>query len=180
MSPSSEFSPGEFEEESMKGPWIGLGVGFVLIAAIVGGLIYSSRNSKDRIAVQPEVTGAATQADPYAAKLQISGVRLSQADNMIGGTVTYVEGTVTNTGDKTVSGATVEVTFKNTMSQVVQRQNEQLWIVQSREPAVDVATLAANPLKPGDKREFRLSFERISADWDRRPPAIRFIVVNSR
>jgi Protein of unknown function (DUF2393) len=180
MSPSNEFSPGEFEEESVKGPWIGLGVGFVLIAAIVSGLIYSSRTSIDRIAVQPQVVGAAAQADPYAANLQTSGIQLSQADNVIGGTVTYVEGTITNTGDKTVSGATVEVTFKNTMSQVVQRQNEQLWVVQSREPAVDVATLAANPLKPGDKREFRLSFERISADWDRQPPAIRFVVVTTR
>ena len=81
-------------------------------AAVVGGLIYSSRNS-GRNAVQPAVSGAAAQADPYAAKLQIGGVRLSQADNMIGGTVTYIEGTVTNAGDKTVTGATVEVTFKN-------------------------------------------------------------------
>src|SRR5437764_7527341 len=167
-------------EEKSSGPWLGLGIGFVLIVLVIGFLIYSSRNSADRNAVQPQVVGASGQADPYAAKLQIKGVNLSQADNMIGGTVTYVEGTVTNSGDKTATAATVEVTFKNSMGQVVQRQNEPLWIVQTREPAVDVATLAANPIKPGETREFRLSFEHISADWDRQAPAIRFIVVSTK
>lgn len=177
MSPQ-EVPPEEPSERS-SGPWVGLGVGFVLIAAIIGGLIYSSRSSPDR-AVQPTVIGGGAPTDPYAPKMQVSDVRLSQADNMIGGTVTYVEGYVTNTGDKTVTSATLEVTFKNTMSQVVQRQSEPLWIIQAREPAVDVATLAASPLKPGDKREFRLSFERISADWDRQPPALRFIVISAK
>lgn len=167
-------------EEKSSGPWVGLGIGFVLIAIVIGVLIYSSRNSSSRPAMQPQISGAAAQADPYAAKLQIDGVQLLQADNMIGGTATYVEGTVTNTGDKTVTGATVEVNFKNSMGQVVQRQNEPLWLVQSREPAVDLTTLATSPLKPGDKREFRLSFERISADWDRQQPQLRITVVTTK
>ena len=97
--------------EQSSGPWLGLGIGFVLIIAIVGFLIYSSRNSANRAAVQPQVIGSAQQADPYSTKLQLSNIQLSQADNMIGGTATYVEGTVTNTGDKTVNGANVEVEF---------------------------------------------------------------------
>jgi hypothetical protein len=166
-------------EDNSSGPWIGLGIGFVLIVAVVGGLIYSSRTST-RNAVQPQMIGSTQQVDPYSAKLQISNVQLSQADNMIGGTATYVEGTVTNTGDKIVNGANVEVAFKNSLSQVVQRQNEPLWIVQTREPAIDVATLSVSPLKPGDKAEFRLSFERISADWDRQAPKLRITVVNTK
>jgi hypothetical protein len=175
-----EFSPGEFMEDTSSGPWIGLAVGFLAIAAVVGALIYSSRNSPQRAAVQPNVIAGAQQVDAYAAKLELSNIQMSQADNMIGGTVTYVEGIVSNTGDKTVNGASVEVTFKNSMGQVVQRQNEPLWIVQTREPAVDVATLSANPLKPGNKAEFRLSFERISADWDRQPPTMRITIVNTK
>src|ERR1043166_1640548 len=120
-------------EERSSGPWLGLGIGFVLIVATVSFLIYSSRNSPNRAAVQPQVIGAAQQADPYAAKLPLSNIQLSQADNMLGGTATYVEGTVTNSGDKTVNGANVEVEFKNSMAQVVQRQNEPLWIVQTRD-----------------------------------------------
>jgi hypothetical protein len=168
------------QEAKSSGPWLGLGIGFVIIVAIIGGLIYSSRTSENRNAAQPAVMATQANADPYAAKLEVTGMQMSAADNMLGGTVTYIEGTVANTGDKTVTGATVEVTFKNSLGQVVQRANEPLWIIQTREPAIDVATLAGNPLKPGDKREFRLSFERISADWDRQPPTLRITTVITR
>ena len=62
----------------------------------------------------------------------------------------------------------------------MQRQNEPLWIVQTREPAIDIVTLATQPLKPGDKAEFRLSFERISADWDRQAPSLRITIVSTK
>jgi uncharacterized protein DUF2393 len=167
-------------EEKSSGPWLGLGIGFVLIVIVIGFLIYSSRTSLNRAATQPKVIGATAQADPYAAKLQISGEQLSAADNMLGGTATYVEGTVTNGGDKTVTGANVEVTFKNSLGEVVQRENEPLWIVLSREPAIDVGTLAADPLKPGAQAEFRLSFERISKDWNQQAPELRITVVTTK
>lgn len=167
-------------EEKSSGPWLGLGIGFVLIAIVIGILIYSSRTSEDRAASPETVMNSPAQADAYAAKLQLSDIHMSAADNILGGTATYVEGTVTNMGDKTVTGATVEVTFKNSLAQIVQRENEPLWVVLTRDPAIDVATLAVNPLKPGDKREFRLSFERISADWDRQYPALRITVVTTK
>src|SRR5437868_340424 len=132
-------------EEPRSGPWLGLGIGFVLIVCIIGFLIYSSRTSDTRAIPRPAVMQAGT-ADPYAANLAISDVNMSAAENMLGGEVTYIEGNVKNTGDKTVTGATVEVTFKNSLGQVVQRQTEPLWIVQRREPAIDVASLAVNPM----------------------------------
>jgi len=167
-------------EEKSSGPWLGLGIGFVLIVIVIGFLIYSSRTSPNRAAVQPSVSGAAAKADPYASKLPIINVTLSAADNMLGGTATYVEGNVTNTGDKTVTGATVEVTFRNSLNEVVQRENEPLWIVLSREPAIDIGTLSSAPLKPGTQAEFRLSFERISADWNHQQPELRITVVTTR
>src|SRR5213083_2263772 len=88
------------QEERPSGPWLGLGIGFVVIVAIVGGLIYSSRTSESRNAAQPAVMNSSGKADPYAARLELGGIQLSAADNMLGGTVTYIEGTVTNTGDK--------------------------------------------------------------------------------
>src|SRR4051812_7378274 len=98
------------QDEKSSGPWLGLSVGFVLIIVIIGFLIYSSRTSETRGTAQPAVMNSPAQADPYAIHLELSGMQLSAADNMLGGTVTYIEGTVTNKGDKTVTGATVEVT----------------------------------------------------------------------
>jgi hypothetical protein len=178
---NSPLSPPEPQpaEESRGGPWLGLGIGFVIIAAIIGFLIYSSRTSDTRQIPRPAVLQAGT-ADPYAASLAISDVQMSAAENMLGGDVTYIEGNVKNSGDKTVTGAIVEVTFKNSLAQVVQRQTEPLWIVQRREPAIDVASLAVNPMKPAESREFRLSFEHISADWNRQPPELRITVVTTK
>jgi hypothetical protein len=168
------------DQEKSRGPWLGLGIGFLIIVAIIGGLIYSSRTSETRYAPQPTPIQAAGSADPYAANLNLSDVHMSAAENMLGGNVTYVEGKVTNAGEKMVTGATVEVTFKNSLGQVVQRQTEPLWIVQRREPAVDVASLAVNPMKPGETREFQLSFEHISADWNRQFPELRITVVTTK
>jgi len=170
-------SPGEPQPEDSRGPWLGLGIGFLIIVAIIGALVYSSRKSETRQSAQPAVMQSAAAADPYAANLKISDVSMSAAENMLGGEATYIEGKVTNTGDKTVTGATVEVTFKNSLGEVVQRQTEPLWIVQRREPAIDVAVA---PIKPGETREFRLSFEHISADWNRQFPELRITVVTTK
>ncbi len=42
---------------------------------------------------------------------------MSAAENFVGATVSYVDGTVTNAGDKTVTHVMVEVNFKDDMGQ---------------------------------------------------------------
>ncbi len=49
---------------------------------------------------------------PYAANLKFSDMKMSAAENFIGSTVTYLDGTVTNAGDKTVSHAIVHVSLQ--------------------------------------------------------------------
>src|ERR1700757_2454281 len=56
---------------------------------------------------------AAKTASPYIANLKLSDFKMSAAENFIGHTVSYIDGTITNNGDKTVTHAVVEVTFKD-------------------------------------------------------------------
>src|SRR5690349_6955656 len=63
---------------------------------------------------------AAPAPPPYAASLKFSDIKLSQAQNFVGATVTYVDGTLTNSGDKTVTRVVVRVTFKDPYGQVAQ------------------------------------------------------------
>ena len=48
---------------------------------------------------------------------------MSAAENFVGATVSYVDGTVTNSGDKTVTHVMVEVLFKDDMGQLAQRED---------------------------------------------------------
>src|SRR6266700_187092 len=54
----------------------------------------------------------ATGPPPYASNLKFSDLKMSQAQNFVGTGVTYIDGTLTNTGNKTVAHATVRVTFR--------------------------------------------------------------------
>ena len=59
---------------------------------------------------------------------------MSAAENFIGSTVTYLDGTVTNAGDKTVSHALVHVSFKDSLGQIAQSEDVPLHVLQTTGP----------------------------------------------
>jgi hypothetical protein len=162
--------------EPSRGPWLGLGIGAVIILAIIAYLIVSSRSSPTRY-TNPIVINQQVPADPYAANLTISDAKMAQASNILGGTMTYLEAKIANKGDKTVTGASIEVTFKNSLGQVVQRGSQPLMVITQREPAMDIVAVNTSPLKPGDTKDLQLTFEHISADWNRQYPELRVTTV---
>jgi hypothetical protein len=164
------------QTEPSRGPWLGLGIGAVIICAIIAYLIVSSRSSPTRYST-PITIAQSAQQDPYARQLEISDVKMAQAQNILGGTMTYLEAKIANKGDKTVVGATIEVTFKNSLGQVVQRESQPLMIITQREPAMDIVAVNNSPLKLGDTKDLQLTFEHISADWNRQYPELRVTTV---
>jgi Protein of unknown function (DUF2393) len=120
---------------------------------------------------QPPQT--AKTASPYIANVKLSDFKMSAAENFIGATVSYVDGSVTNTGDKTVTHAVVEVTFKDDMSQVAQREELPLRVLKTSGAYPDAVDLSVAPLAPGQTEHFRLTFDSISAQWNRQYPDMR-------
>jgi hypothetical protein len=167
------------ERETTSGPWLGLGIGALLIVITVSFLIYSSRKDPGRTPAPQKVMQQAP-ADPYAAKLEVSGIRMAQAENLLGGRSIYIEGNIKNTGDKTVTGASAEVTFHNSLNEIVQRENHVMRVVLAREPAVDIAAMSVSPLKPGETKEFQLIFEHVSAGWNGQYPELRITTVATK
>jgi hypothetical protein len=45
-------------------------------------------------------------------------------------------------------------------------------VITARQPYIDTADLRSQPLKPGDAREFRLTFEHVTADWNGALPEV--------
>jgi hypothetical protein len=130
---------------------------------------------------RPAKQASAPGIDPYSEYLQISDLKLSAATNFVGASVSYLDGKTTNVGSKTVTGATVEAIFRNSMGQIVQRETLPLMLYHTGLAGFpDVAPLSAAPLTPNQTRDFRLTFEHISADWDQGYPELRFVKITTQ
>ena len=91
--------------------------------------------------------------------------------------VTYIDGTISNNGSKTVTHATVHVTFKNSLDQVVQSEDLPIQVLQTSGPYPDTVDLKAAPLRPGQSKPFRLTFEHVSDDWNHAYPEVKIMEV---
>ena len=114
-------------------------------------------------------------ADSYSASLPLTGFAMSEAANLSGGKLTYLDGHVSNTGGRNVTGITVQVVFANDEALAPQIDTLPLTLIRTREPYIDIQPVSANPLKPGDDREFRLTFETVPENWNTQMPQVRII-----
>src|SRR6266480_2735656 len=110
---------------------------------------------------------------PYAANLKISDLKMSRAQNFVGATVTYIDGTLTNSGDKTVTRVIAHVTFKDPYGQVAQIEDVPVRTLQPFGPYTDAVDLASSPLPPGQSKPFRLTFEHVSEQWGQSYPELQ-------
>jgi len=120
-----------------------------------------------------------SRPDAYAPKLQVSNLHMETAQNFAGGTVTYIEGTLTNTGDRRVTGASMLPTFKNSLGEVVQNDPLPVMVVQPDAPVVDYGPMDRASLAPGQSRDFRLTLEHISTDWNGQIPEVKVVATNT-
>jgi hypothetical protein len=110
---------------------------------------------------------------PYATNLKLSDFKMSAAENFVGVTVSYVDGTVTNNGSKTVTHLVVQVNFKDDMEQIAQREEIPMQVLKTDGPYPEAVDFSISPLGPGQSKPFRLTFENISAQWNRQYPEIQ-------
>ena len=105
---------------------------------------------------------------------------MSESSNLAGGKVTYLDGRVANKGSRTVTAITAQILFRNIAHEVAQNETQQLKLIRTRDPYIDIQPISAAPLKPGDERDFRLIFDAVTQDWDGTYPEIRIISVEAK
>ena len=93
---------------------------------------------------------------------------------------TYIDGQVTNSGGKTVTGVTVQVFFRNDEQMAPQIETVPVSLIRSRQPYIDTEPVKADPLTPGATKDFRLIFENIGGNWNQSLPDIHVIGVETR
>ncbi len=125
-------------------------------------------------------TRSVTRIDPYAAHLAVSNVHISQASNFAGDQLTYVDGTISNRGDQTVTSITVRVLFANDDGEQPQSKQVPLMLIRTRQPYVDTEPVNAAPLKPGAAQDFRLIFDDVSTLWNQQIPKVNIAAISTQ
>jgi hypothetical protein len=159
------FTPAK--QDSQVRNWTPFVVGLIAVVVVIGAIILFTRN-----------TGKTPQqVNPYAAKLQISNAKVSAAENYVGGTVTYLDATITNTGDRSLVGADMNLVFKNTMNQIVQKETLPLHVLAENQMGgyPDLVDMSRSPIAPGHSKTVRMTLEHISADWDQAAPEMQLV-----
>ena len=165
MQPS--LNPTTERQESSLRPIL---IGIVIVGVVVGVLVLILRAKQTKPAAPPA----------YAANLKFSDLKTSAAQNFVGATVSYIDGAISNTGDKTVIHAVVQITFKDDMGQTAQREELPIRVLHTGGPYDEAVDLNLSPLAPGQSKPFRLTFENISAQWNHAYPDLQVTQVNTR
>jgi Protein of unknown function (DUF2393) len=158
------------KEPRTMAPWIVAGA---VVLIVIGVLLLFSRHEA------PSNPGGAGLAppDPYATSLALSDIKMSESSSMAGAKVTYLDGTIANHGNKTLTGITVQVAFRDFTNILTQKETMPLSLIRTHQPYVDTQSVSAAPIKPGETREFRLIFDHVSESWNQQYPEIRVIAV---
>src|SRR5215831_10877909 len=143
----------------------------IAVIAILAGIVALALREKPAPPTPPPA---------YAASLKISDLKLSQAQNFVGATVTYVDGTLWNTGDKAVTHAEVRVTFHDMYGQIAQVEHLPIKVLRTTGPYPDTADLSVVPLASGQQSSFRLIFEHLSEQWNQGQPDLQITGVTTR
>jgi Protein of unknown function (DUF2393) len=142
-------------------------IGIVIVGIVVGVLALIFRAEQKKPAALPA----------YAANLKFSDMTTSAAQNFAGQTVSYIDGSITNTGDKTVVHAMVQITFKDELGQTAQRDELAIRVLRTGGPYDEAVDLTLSPLAPDQIKPFRLTFENISAQWNHAYPDLQITQV---
>jgi len=156
--------------------WIPLVIAAAAVLIVAAIVVFTMERGKGPATVTP----ISAAPDPYAASLPITSVVMSESSNLAGGKVTYIDGHITNNGNRTVSGVSAQVLFRNTAKEVAQNETQAMKWIRTRDPYVDLEPASAAPLKPGESRDFRLIFDAVTPDWNGVYPEIRIVRIDAK
>jgi hypothetical protein len=145
-------------------------IGIVLVGIVVAVLALIFRSEQKQSAPPPA----------YATFLKFSDLKTSAAQNFVGATVSYLDGTITNSGDKAVTHAIVQVTFKDDLGQIAQREELPIRVLRTGGPYDEAVDLSLSSLAPSESKPFRLTFENISAQWNHAYPDLQITQVTTK
>jgi hypothetical protein len=152
--------PGESSYKDQRSQFpVAFAAGLVICAIVVAIIVAVVMHTRKAPAAEIKLPyGAAEQA--YSDRIHFDDIKLAHAQNFLNQDFTYVAGTLANQGNKDIKAIQVQVEFRDNLNQVVLRETESL-----------IAPDAA-PLPAGERRDFQVTLEHLSDEWNHQYPSI--------
>ena len=155
--------PGDKDSSEEKSQFpAAFAVGVVIMIILAAGLVLLTRVTRPRTPGAGEKPPFGPTEQAYAPQIHFQPGEMSQSSNLLNQEFTYVAGTVTNGGKRTVRALNVNFEFHDPFNQVVLRDAQIL---------IDPA---GQPLGPGQSRPFQVTLgAHLPSEWNRAYPLIR-------
>lgn len=141
-----------------------IGIAGAILIGIVA--FFLSRSPGTR---QPPVPATATaparptlgvEEQAYLASVGVDHLEVSRTENFLHQEVTTVSGEISNGGSRPLESVELTIEFFDLENKLAQHEVRNLF------------GPPGPPIEPGDHHEFELSFEKVAATWNNRPPAV--------
>lgn len=132
----------------------GISLAIAAVLAIVAWVMHARLT---RTVVRPPLTA---DAQAYLMQIAVTDIHMSAAETGLGSSVTYMDAEIRNNGARAVREVDLDLTFVDMVNQMVLRRT------------VHPVTRTSPPLKPGESRPFRVTFDYMPADWNQGPPVV--------
>ncbi len=100
------------------------------------------------------------EAKAYVASLKLGPAQMKAADSYMGQTITEIDGTITNAGNRSIRSIDIDCIFYDAYGQMALRER------------AAIVKPAATPFRPGDTRSYRLAFDDIPSAWNNQLPRL--------
>ncbi|HXX43593.1 MAG TPA: hypothetical protein VEJ38_02610 [Candidatus Acidoferrales bacterium] len=137
-------------------------IGVVITLLVAGGFVWLTRVMQTRGPAPIGKLPFGPNEQTYAQQIHFQPGEMSQATNFLNQEFTYVAGTVTNAGPRTLRALDVVIEFRDAFNQVVLRDPQRIILTDEQ------------PLKAGGSRDFSVTLgAHLPTEWNRQYPAIR-------
>ena len=147
------------EREKSRVP-IAFLAGLMIVLLVAGAIVLLSRSVHLAAPKAAMTMPFGPQEQAYSKRLQINDVHLARSSNLLNQQFTYVSGTLVNNGDRTITGVTMTVDFRDSDNKVALHDTE------------PVIVSTDTPVPAGESHAFQMTIEQYPETWNQQMPSV--------
>src|SRR5581483_2144250 len=154
------------KQSRVPGPLFAILAAVAILIALILGLPTTPKKAMPPSAAQ-------VPQQPTGDQIQLTGLKMTPATV---GSAMYLEGTLLNNGNTDVNGVQVQVSFRDANGNIVGTQTRPIEVIEGGSDVAGENPVKA-PIKPNERRNFRVGLDNIPAGWNKQMPELKIDMV---